>query len=122
MMRNVLGQVLPESVTVSLKKLHEAKLHSRETVLGDNLPRPRLPKSLRHLYGNSADAESRTMAFFHRVNEIDTILNELEFQDCSYYYEGWFGTKRTKTQLPGKFETQTYQKKEFCANAEKRLA
>ena len=78
MVRNALGQLLPASATVPLKKLHEAKLHSRETVLGDNLPRPRLPKSLRQLYGNSADAESRTMAFFHRVNEVDAFLNELE--------------------------------------------
>ena len=84
MVRNALGQLLPASATLPLKKSHEAKLHSRETVLGDNLPRPRLPKSLRQLYGNSADAESRTMAFFHRVNEVDTFLNELEFQDCSY--------------------------------------
>ena len=53
------------------------------------------------------------MAFFHRVNEVDTFLNELEFQDCSYCHEGWFGTKRTKAQLPGKFETQTYQKTNF---------
>ena len=113
MVRNALGQLLPASATVPLKKSHEAKLHSRETVLGDNLPRPRLPKSLRQLYGNSADAESRTMAFFHRVNEVDTFLNELEFQDCSYCHEGWFGTKRTKAQLPGKFETQTYQKTNF---------
>ena len=113
MVRNALGQLLPASATVPLKKSHEAKLHSRETVLGDDLPRPRLPKSLRQLYGNSADAESRTMAFFHRVNEVDTFLNELEFQDCSYCHEGWFGTKRTKAQLPGKFETQTYQKTNF---------
>ncbi|CAL1170690.1 unnamed protein product [Cladocopium goreaui] len=72
MVRNALGQLLPAAATVPLKKSHEAKLHSRETVLGDDLPRPRLPKSLRQLYGNSADAESRTMAFFHRVNEVDT--------------------------------------------------
>ena len=113
MVRNALGELLPAAATVPLKKSHEPKLHSRETVLGDNLPRPRLPKSLRQLYGNSADAESRTMAFFHRVNEVDTFLNELEFQDCSYCHEGWFGTKRTKAQLPGKFETQTYQKTNF---------
>ena len=113
MVRNALGQLLPASATVPLKKSHEAKLHSQETVLGDDLPRPRLPKSLRQLYGNSADAESRIMAFFHRVNEVDTFLNELEFQDCSYCHEGWFGTKRTKAQLPGKFETQTYQKTNF---------
>ena len=113
MVRNALGQLLPAAASVPLKKSHEAKLHSRETVLGDDLPRPRLPKSLRQLYGNSADAESRTMAFFHRVNEVDTFLNELEFQDCSYCHEGWFGTKRTKAQLPGKFETQTFQKTNF---------
>ena len=113
MVRNALGQLLPAAATVPLKKSHEAKLHSRETVLGENLPRPRLPKSLRQLYGNSADAESRTMVFFHRVNEVDTFLSELEFQDCSYCHEGWFGTKRTKAQLPGKFEMQTFQKTNF---------
>eukprot|EP00435_Cladocopium_sp_Y103_P002040 s3509_g1.t1 len=95
--RTALRQVLPASANVPVKKAHEAKLHSKETVLGDNLPRPRLPKSLRQLYGNSADAESRTMAFFHRVNEVDTYLNELECQDCSYCHEGWFGTKRQKS-------------------------
>ena len=115
MVRNAVGQLLPASATVPLKKSHEAKLHSRGTVLGNNLPRPRLPKSLRQLYGNSAGAENRTFffLFFHRVNEVDTFLNELEFQDCSYCHEGWFGTKRTKAQLPGKFETQTYQKTNF---------
>ena len=113
MLTDALRQLLPASATVPLKKSHEAKLHSRETVLGDNLPRPRLPKSLRQLYGNSADAESRAMAFFHRVNEVDTFLNELEFQDCSYCHEGRFDTKRTKAQLPGKFETQTFQKTNF---------
>ncbi|CAL1136220.1 unnamed protein product [Cladocopium goreaui] len=71
MLTDALRQLLPASATVPLKKSHEAKLHSRETVLGDNLPRPRLPKSLRQLYGNSADAESRAMAFFHRVNEVN---------------------------------------------------
>eukprot|EP00435_Cladocopium_sp_Y103_P002585 s3940_g1.t1 len=99
--RTALEQLLPASANVPVKKAHEAKLHGKETVLGDNLPRPRMPKSLRQLYGNSADAESRTMAFFHRVNEVDTYLNELEFQDCSYCHEGWFGTKRQKAQMPG---------------------
>ncbi|CAL1126813.1 unnamed protein product [Cladocopium goreaui] len=42
MVRNALGQLLPAAATVPLKKSHEAKLHSRETVLGDDLPRPRL--------------------------------------------------------------------------------
>ena len=117
--RNALLEVLPASGSVPLKKSHEAKLHGQETVLGDNLPRPRLPKSLRQLYGNSADAESRTMAFFSRVNEVDTYLNELEFQDCSYCREGWFGTKRLKAQLPGKFETQTYRKTNFVQMPQK---
>ena len=46
------------------KGTHDAKLHAAETMLGDQLPRPRLPKSLRQLYGNSMDAESRIMPFF----------------------------------------------------------
>ena len=37
MVSNALGQLLPSSGTVPLKKSHEAKLHRRETVLGDDL-------------------------------------------------------------------------------------
>eukprot|EP00435_Cladocopium_sp_Y103_P047486 s1595_g14.t1 len=44
---DALRSVLPQDCKVPVKKAHEAKLHSKETVLGDNLPRPRLPKSLR---------------------------------------------------------------------------
>ena len=47
-----------------VKIVHAAKLHAEEIVLGNQLPRPRLPKSLRNLYGNSMDAESRIMPFF----------------------------------------------------------
>ena len=46
------------------KSAHEPKLFVGETVLGDQLPRPRLPKSLRQLYGNSMDAESRIICHF----------------------------------------------------------
>ena len=35
------------------KSIHEPKLFVGETILGNDLPRPRLPKSLRQLYGNS---------------------------------------------------------------------
>ena len=36
MLRNAVGQLLSASATVPLKKSHEAKLHRRETVLGDD--------------------------------------------------------------------------------------
>ena len=74
-----------------LKAWHEPKLRASETVLGDHLPRPRLPKSLRQLYGNSMDAEARIMPFFHRVHEVDSYMLNMEFQDCHYCKEGWFG-------------------------------
>jgi hypothetical protein len=35
MLRNAVGQLLSAAATVPLKKSHEAKLHSRETVLGE---------------------------------------------------------------------------------------
>ena len=61
-----------------VKTVHAAKLHAEETVLGNQLPRPRLPKSLRQLYGNiSTDAESRIMPFFHRVHEVDAYMLEM---------------------------------------------
>ena len=77
------------------KSAHEPKLFVGETVLGNELPRPRLPKSLRQLYGNSMDAES---------------------QDCSYCKEGWFGihTGGDKSRLPGDIESQVFQKTNFC--------
>ena len=53
---DVVCSVLPSDGKVPGKAAHEPKLHSKETIFGDSLPRPRLPKSLRQLYGNSADA------------------------------------------------------------------
>jgi hypothetical protein len=60
------------------------------------------------LYGNSMDTESRIMPFFHRVHEVDAYMLDMEFQDCSYCKEGWFGiaTGRGKSRLPGGFEGQ----------------
>jgi len=63
------------------KSVHESsKLFEGETVLGNQLPCPRLPKSLRQLYGNSMDADSRIMPFFHPVHDwnlANPILREL---------------------------------------------
>ena len=103
------------------KSIHEPKLFVGETVLGDQLPRPRLPKSLRQLYGNSMDAEARIMSFFHRVNEVDEYMLKLKFQDCSYCKEGWFGihTGNDKSRLPGGIESQAFQKTNFCQALEK---
>ena len=103
------------------KSIHEPKLFVGETVLGDQLPRPRLPKSLRQLYGNSMDAEARIMPFFHRVNEVDEYMLKLKFQDCSYCKEGWFGihTGNDKSRLPGGIESQAFQKTNFCQALEK---
>ena len=66
---------------IPAKSIHEPKLFVGETVLGNQLPRPRLPKSLRQLYGNSMDAESRIMPFLHRANEVDEYMLKLKFQD-----------------------------------------
>ena len=74
------------SDTCVVKRPHEPKLHEKETQLADELPRPRLPKSLRQL---------RT--FFHRVQEVDQFLLEQEFAACEYCKEGWFGTRRKGT-------------------------
>ena len=79
-LRSKLEEVLVKSCAVPLKAPHEAKLHVAETVLGDSLPRPRLPKSLRQLFGNSMDAEARIMPFFHRVHEVDEFMVSLEYQ------------------------------------------
>ncbi len=87
--RQALGPFVHEVEQMPAKSAQEPKLFVGETVLGNQLPRPRLPKSLRQLYGNSMDAESRIMPFFHRVNEVDAHMLKLEFQDCSYCKEGW---------------------------------
>ena len=90
------------------------KLHNDERPLPDDLPRPRLPKSLRQLYGNSLEAEHRIMPFFHRVNEIDSFLLEHHsFSVCDYCQEGWFGTSLPRNKHPGGFETETFKKMNF---------
>ena len=88
-----LNDLLTIGSSVPRKQQHQAKLHGEETVLGDALPRARLPKSLRQFYGNSMDAESRVMTFFNRVHEVDRHMMSLEFQHCDYCHEGWFGTR-----------------------------
>jgi uncharacterized protein with PIN domain len=67
------------------------------------------------------DAEARIMPFFNRVHEVDAYMLDMEFQDCSYCNEGWFGiaTGRDKSRLPGGFETQAFQKTNFCRAPEK---
>ena len=119
--RKALEPLIHKVEQMPVKEFHDAKLHAGETVLGDQLPRPRLPKSLRQLYGNSMDAEARIMPFFHRVHEVDAYMLDMEFQDCAYCKEGWFGiaTGRGKSRLPGGFESQAFQKTNFCRAPEK---
>ena len=62
--RKALEPLIHKVEQMPMKEVHDAKLHAGETVLGDQLPRPRLPKSLRQLYGNSMDAEARNHAIF----------------------------------------------------------
>ena len=111
--RRRLNDLLSTGNTVPRKQTYEAKLHKEETVLGDALPRSRLPKSLRQLYGNSMDAESRVMTFFNRVHEVDRHMMSLEFQHCDYCHEGWFGTRIKRQDLPGGFESEAYKKTNF---------
>ena len=111
--RAKLNNVLVQNCVVPLKLKYEAKLHQGETILGNALPRPRLPKSLRQFYGNSMDAEARVMTFCNRVHEVDTYMMSLEFQDCDYCHEGWFGTRQQKQDLPGGFESECFKKTNF---------
>ena len=111
--RSKLQNVLVDTCQVPLKAPYQGKLHAAETILSDALPRPRLPKSLRQFYGNSMDAEARVMTFFHRVHEVDTYMTSLEFQDCDYCHEGWFGTRKKKAELPGGFESEVFKKNNF---------
>ena len=113
-----LSSVLVSKAQMPVKSAYAAKLHANESCLGEDLPRPRLPKSLRQLYGNSMEAETRTMTFFHRVNEVDEFMNSLQFEDCVYCHEGWFGSRRTKKELPGQFECEVYRKTNFLRAAE----
>ena len=107
-----LNDLLSAGYTVPCKEKYEAKLHEDETILGDALPRSRLPKSLRQLYGNSMDAESRVMTFFNRVHEVDRHMMSLEYH-CDYCHEGWFGTRIKRQDLPGGFESEAYKKTNF---------
>ena len=116
--RNKLNNVLVKNCVVPLKLKYEAKLHQGETILGNALPRPRLPKSLRQFYGNSMDAEARVMTFCNRVHEVDTYMMSLEFQDCDYCHEGWFGTRKQKQDLPGGFESECFKKTNFLRASE----
>ena len=122
--RQALEPFVHEVEQMPTKSVHDSKLFAGETVLGNQLPRPRLPKSLRQLYGNSMDAESRIMPFFHPLHEVDAYMLDMEFQDCSYCKEGWFriATGRGKSRLPGGFESQAFQKTNFCRAPEKELA
>ena len=86
--RQALEPFVHEVEQMPANSVHDSKLSAGETVLGNQLPRPRLPKSLRQLYGNSMDAESRIMPFFHPVHEVDAYMLDTEFQDCSYCKEG----------------------------------
>ena len=108
-----LNDLLSTGNSVPRKQPHEAKLHGEETILGDALPRSRLPKSLRQFYGNSMDAECRVMTFFNRVHEVDSYMMSLEFQHCDYCHEGWFGTRMKRQGLPGGFESEAYKKTNF---------
>ena len=116
--RGRLNDLLTSGNTVPRKPKYAAKLHDEETVLGDALPRSRLPKSLRQLYGNSMDAESRVMTFFNRAHEVDRHMMSLEFQDCDYCKEGWFGTRIKRQDLPGGFEPEAYKKTNFLQAAQ----
>ena len=116
--RGKLNDLLSTSNSVPRKQQHQSKLHGKETLLGDALPRPRLPKSLRQFYGNSMDAESRVMTFFNRVHEVDRHMMSLEFQYCDYCHEGWFGTRIKRQDLPGGFESEAYKKTNFLQAAQ----
>ena len=116
--RGKLNDLLSTANSVPCKQHHQAKLHQEETILADALPRSRLPKSLRQLYGNSMDAESRVMTFFNRVHKVDCHMMSLEFQDCDYCHEGWFGTRVKRQHLPGGFESEAYKKTNFLQAAQ----
>lgn len=113
--RSKLENVLVSKCQVPLKAPYQGKLHAAETILSDALPWPRTPKSLRQFYGNGMDAEARVMTFFNRVHEVDTYMTSLEFQDCDYCHEGWFGTTKKKAQLPGGFESEVFKKTNFLS-------
>ena len=53
------------------------------------------------------------MHFSHRVQQVDAFLQEQEFASCHYCKEGWFGTARTKEEMPGGVECATFKKTNF---------
>lgn len=112
-MQAACGAALVPAQALLPKHAREPRLHVEECALSDQLPRPRLAKSLRQLYGNSADAETRIRTFFHRVHDVDAFMLEHEFTSCEYCKEGWFGTKRTREELPGQFESVAFRKNNF---------
>ena len=70
--------------------------------------RPRLPDSLRVLYGAGEDTERRLFQFMERAQVADEYLQSFRFASCDYCKIGWFGSP---LQRPG-----------FCAlNAVQRL-
>ena len=112
--QEILEIAKPILVGPQVKSQCAPKMHKDECPLPDDLPRPRLPKSLRQLYGNSSAAEQRIMTYYHRVSQMDEfLLDKHRFQACDYCKNGWFGTNLPKTALPGGFETQTYKKTNF---------
>ena len=58
------------------------------------------------------------MTFCNRVHEVDTYMMCLEFQDCDYCHEGWFGTRKQKQDLPGGFESECFKKTNFLRASE----
>ena len=84
-------------------------LHPEDAHLPDDLPRPRLPKSLRQLYGNSEASEQRVMTYLHRVNQVDEfLLRHHTFMACDYCKAGWFGTNLRKEDMPGGIEAGAF--------------
>ena len=57
------------------------------------------------------------MTFFNRVHEVDRHMMSLEFQDCDYCKEGWFGTRIKRQDLPGGFEPVKLTRKQFFASS-----
>ena len=51
--------------------------------------------------------------------DVDEFLLEQQFAACDYCKEGWFGTKRTREHMPGKFESGVFKKTNFLLAPEK---
>ena len=54
--------------------------------------RPRLPDSLRVLYGAGEDTERRLFQFMERAQVADEYLQSFRFASCDYCKIGWFGS------------------------------